>query len=70
MPQPSAGTLIMKNKEHIDSKEDNFVESNTTPIASTPEELSFEVELPKNSPGSKKSPEEIPVKHSFDEEPA
>ncbi|PSJ15902.1 hypothetical protein [Nitrosomonas supralitoralis] len=60
----------MKNKEHIDSKEDNFVKSNTTPIVPTPEELSFEVELLKNSPGSNKNPEEIPMKHPDNEEPA
>lgn len=60
----------MKSKEHIDSKEGNFVESNTTPIASTLEELRFEVERPKNSPRSNKTTEEIPVKYTTDEEPA
>ena len=52
----------MKNKDYIDSKEENFVERNTTPVASPPEELPFEVELPENSPRRKNIPEETPVK--------
>ena len=70
---PSAGTLTMKNKEYIDSKEGNFVEQNTTRVASPPEELPFEVELPENSPRRNNIPEETPgkeVKHPDDEEPA
>lgn len=63
----------MKNKINIDSKEGNFVEQNTTPVASPPEELSFEVELPENSPRRNNISEETPVqevKHPDDEEPA
>lgn len=63
----------MKNKDYIDSKEDNFVERNTTHLASSPEELPFEVELPENSPHRNNIPEEAPVKvakHPDDEEPA
>ena len=63
----------MKNKDYIDSKEDNFVERSTTPLVSSPEELPFEVELPENSPRRNNIPEEAPVKvvkHPDDEEPA
>jgi len=63
----------MKNKEYLDSKENNFVESNTTPVVSPTEELTVEVELPENSPHRNKIPEEILVKearHADDEEPA
>jgi len=63
----------MKNKDYIDSKEESFVEKHTTPVASPPEELPFEVELPENSPRRNNIPQEAPVKeekHPDDEEPA
>lgn len=63
----------MKNKYNINSKEENFVEKHTTPVASPPEELPFEVELPENSPRRNNMPQETPgkeEKHPDDEEPA
>ncbi len=57
----------MKNKDYIDSKEENFVERNTTPVASPPEELPFEVELPENSPPRKNIPQKAPFEESSSE---
>lgn len=60
----------MKYKEYTDSKAANFIESNTTLVASPPEELPFEGDLPEDSPRRDNIPEEVPKKHPDDEEPA
>lgn len=63
----------MKNKEYLDSKEQNFVDKNTTHISAPPEELPFEVELPEDSPRLKNTSQETSRKEKNrpdDEEPA
>ncbi len=65
--------MLLKNNNFVDLNVENFVEKNTTSVASPPEELPFEVELPENSPRRKNIPEETPFKevnHPDDEEPS
>ena len=63
----------MTNKDYHDLKEENFVDKHTTHVATPPEELPFEVELPEDSPRRKNTPQETPSKEKKqpdDEEPA
>ncbi|MDQ2994657.1 MAG: hypothetical protein M3R00_06895 [Pseudomonadota bacterium] len=63
----------MTNKDNHDLKEENFVDKHTTHVATPPEELPFEVELPEDSPRRKNTPQGTPSKvkkHPDDEEPA
>jgi|GEM_PF-5222408 len=63
----------MTNKDYNDLKEENFVDKHTTHVATPPEELPFEVELPEDSPRRKNNPQETlskEKKHPDDEEPA